>query len=92
MKPLTWGDALEGVVNVVAKLKSPGGPGIGQQDFENTMIGTLNCTPYAIATTVALDGQDVLVVGASKVGTTVPTDIDGGSLLAKLVGKIAAAG
>lgn len=79
----------------VAKLTvtvTPAKAGVGQQDFANTMAGTLNGTEYALASTVALDGPDVLIVGASKVGTSAPTDIDSGSLAAKLIGKIAAAG
>lgn len=68
-------------------------PGVGQQDFANTMIGTDNGHPTALASTVALDGSDVLMVGADNYGgATVPTDIDSGSLLAKLIGKVAAAG
>jgi hypothetical protein len=65
--------------------------GVGQQDFANTMIGTENGTPTALFSTVAVDGPDVLIVGANKLGkTTVPTDIDTGSLLAKLIRKVAA--
>jgi hypothetical protein len=67
-------------------------PGVGQQDFANTMTGSENGIPAALASTVALDGPDVLLVGADKQGATVPTDIDSGSLLAKLIGKVAAAG
>lgn len=66
--------------------------GVGQQDFANTMTGTENGNPAALVSTVALDGPDVLMVGADKIGTTVPTDIDSGSLLTKLITKITAAG
>lgn len=67
--------------------------GVGQQDFANTQTGTENGTPAALASTMALDGPDVLLVGAAKLGTaSVPTDIDSGSLLAMLISKIAAAG
>lgn len=66
--------------------------GVGQQDFANTMTGTENGAPTALATTVALDGPDVLMVGADKDGgTAVPTDINTGGLLAKLIRKVAAA-
>lgn len=67
--------------------------GVGQQDFANTMVGTENGSPTALASTVALDGPDVLMVGADSDGKAkAPTDIDTGSLLAKLIGKVAAAG
>jgi hypothetical protein len=84
---ITWQntDAKLTVTVVTAKA------GVGQQDFANTMTGTISGTTYALASTVALDGPDVLVVGASKVGSTVSTDIDSGGLLAKLIRKIAAA-
>lgn len=67
--------------------------GVGQQDFANTETGTLDGSPSAIASTLALDGPDVLLVGAAKLGTaTVPTDLDSGSLTAKAIAKIATAG
>ncbi|MBR7838243.1 hypothetical protein KDL01_33535 [Actinospica durhamensis] len=66
--------------------------GVGQQDFANTMIGTEDGTLTALITTVTLDGPDVLMVGANKLGkTAVPTDVDSGSLLTKLILKVAAA-
>ncbi|WP_157435993.1 hypothetical protein [Actinospica robiniae] len=72
---------------------TPARSGVGQQDFANTQIGVANSKPTALATTVALDGPDVLMVGADKQGqSTVPTDVDTGSLLAKLITKVAAAG
>lgn len=56
--------------------------GVGQQDFAASETGTENGTPGAIASTLALDGPDVLLVGAAKLGTaTVPTDIDSGTLM-----------
>jgi len=67
--------------------------GLGQQDFATTETGTEDGTPCAIASTLTLDGPDVLLVGTAKVGTaTVPTDIDGASLTTKLIAKIAATG
>jgi hypothetical protein len=72
---------------------TPARSGVGQQDFANIQIGTADGKPTALAMTVALDGPDVLMVGADKQGrTTAPTDIDTGSLLAKLIAKVAAAG
>jgi hypothetical protein len=72
---------------------TPAKSGVGQQDFANTMTGKENGTPTVLASTVALDGSDVLMIGSSKIGsTTVPTDIDCGSLLTTFIGKVAAAG
>jgi hypothetical protein len=83
----------QGVSTTFTVTITPARSGVGQQDFANTQIGTLNGNPNALATTVALDGPDVLMVGADKQGrATVPTDIDTGSLLAKLTAKVAAAG
>lgn len=71
----------------------PAQPGVGQEDFANTQIGTVNGKPNALVVTVALDGPDVLMVGADKQDhSTVAADVDTGSLLAKLIAKVAAAG
>lgn len=82
----------QGFSTTLTVTMTPAEPGVGLQDFADTQIGTANGAPNALAETVALDGPDVLMVNADRQNqSTVATDVDTGTLLAKLIAKIAAA-